>query len=68
MPVGREQAARGRVGGAHAAASVDHQHAVLHLLDHQPVQLRLLARHFHVAARGQFLARQAPGQLAGQHA
>jgi hypothetical protein len=47
---------------------VDDQHAVGHLLDHQPVQLRLLARQFQAAARGQFLARQAARQFTRQQA
>ena len=61
-----QQRARRRVGGAHARRAVDHQHAVGHLLDHQPVQLRLLARQLQAAARRQLLARQAAGQFAGQ--
>ena len=52
MPLRRQQRARRRVGRAHAQAAVDHQHAVGHLLDHQPVQLRLLARQLEAAARG----------------
>ena len=63
----REQAARRRVGGAHLAAAVDHQHAVLHLLDHQAIQRRLLARHLEAAARAQLLAREPAGELAGEH-
>ena len=37
-----------------------------HLLDHQPVQLRLLARQLEAAARAQLLAREPAGQLAGE--
>ncbi len=64
--LGGQQAARRRVGRAHAGAPVDHQHAVGHLLDHQAVQLRLLPRELQAAARGQFLARQPARQFAGQ--
>ena len=63
----REQPARRRVGGAHAATPVDDEDAVVHFLDHQPVQRSLLPRHLHVAARAELFARQAPGEFAGQH-
>ena len=56
-----QQAPRRRVGGAHARASVDDQHAVHHLLDHQAVELRLLTRQLEAAARGQLFARKAAG-------
>ena len=51
---------RRRVGGAHAQVVVDHQHAVDHFLDHQSVQLRLLARQLQAAAGRQLLAPRRP--------
>ena len=62
-----EQASRRRIGGAHLSRAVDDQHAVLHLLDHEPVELGLLARHLEAASRAQFLARKPAGELAGEH-
>ena len=61
-----EQRARRRIGRAHAAAPVDDEHAVLHLLDHQAIELRLLARKLQAAARGELFAGQPSCQLAGQ--
>ena len=55
-----------RVGRTHEQAAIDHQHAVGHLLDHQAVQLRLLARQLQAATRGRFFARQARRQFTGQ--
>ena len=39
----RQQALRSRIYRTHAAVAVDNKHAVLHFLDHQAVQLRLLS-------------------------
>ena len=66
MPLGSQQAPRRRIRRAHAAAPVDDEHAVLHLLDHQAVELGLLTRHLQAAARRLLLARQPPRQFAGQ--
>ena len=66
-PFGREQAPRRRIGGADLAGAVDDEDAVFHLLDHEPVELRLLARHLEAAARAQLLAREPAGELAGEH-
>ena len=62
-----QQAARRRVGGADLAAAVDHQDAVLHFLDHEAIERRLLPRHLEAAARAQLLAGEPAGELAGQH-
>ena len=67
VPSRREQAPRRRIGGADLAGPVDDEHAVFHLLDHEPVELRLLARHLEAAARAQLLAREPAGELAGEH-
>jgi DNA-binding NarL/FixJ family response regulator len=58
QPLVDQQGPRSRVGSTRSQAPVDDQDAVDHLLDHQPVELRLLAREFQAAARCQFLAGQ----------
>ena len=63
----REQTARRRVGGANAAAPIDDEHAVLHLFDHQPIQLRLLACELEAALGGELFSREPTGELAGEH-
>jgi hypothetical protein len=55
-----------RIGRAYAQLLVHDKHAVDHLLDHQPVELRLLACELEAAARRLFLARQSSGQFPRQ--
>mmetsp|Transcript_6764 Transcript_6764/g.28396 ORF Transcript_6764/g.28396 Transcript_6764/m.28396 type:complete len:476 (-) Transcript_6764:3208-4635(-) len=65
---GTEQCLCRGVHRAHAAAAVDHQHALLHLVDDQLIEQLLLPRQRQAAARGLFLAGQPGAQLAGQQA
>ena len=61
-----QQTACGRIGGPHAGAPIDHQHAVLHLLDDQPVQLFLLLREFEAAACGDLFAGEPAREFTGK--
>jgi hypothetical protein len=63
---GCDQRPRGRVGAPHPAFAVQHHHAVSHLVDDEPIQLRFLTCSLQAAAR-RFLFPSKPGrQLGGQ--
>ena len=67
VPSGASRRRADGIGGADLAGPVDDEDAVFHLLDHEPVELRLLARQLEAAARAQLLAREPAGELAGEH-
>ena len=60
--VGGRQGWRCELGHA-----IDHEHAFAHLLDHQLVELRLLASQLHAAFGAALFPRQARRELAGQY-